>query len=327
MWRRRRRDGSATTRIFFATDIHGSERCFRKWLNAREAYKADVLILGGDVTGKALVPIVEEAPGVWAAEARGEARRVQGSEDLERLRDAIHLAGYYTIIVQPEEKAELDADPGRREECFRSVMRDSLERWMMLADERIPDGFPAYAMLGNDDYPDLEEVLGRSTVVRDGETQIWELPAGQELLSCGYSNPTPWDSPRELEESDLAARLQRLSASLVRPERAIFNLHCPPKGTHLDQAPALDSDFRPRVGMGGGVELASVGSAAVREMIERLQPAVGLHGHVHECSASQQLGRTLCINPGSSYLTGTLRGAIVEVNESGEVRAWQMTEG
>jgi Icc-related predicted phosphoesterase len=89
----------------------------------------------------------------------------------------------------------------------------------------------------------------------------------------------------------------------------------------------IDADFKPRAGMAGGVELGSVGSTAVRSLIERHQPAVGLHGHVHECSAGEHLGRTLCVNPGSNYLMGTLRGAIVEMNEDGEVRGWQMTEG
>jgi Icc-related predicted phosphoesterase len=327
MWRARHRHREAKTRIFFATDIHGSERCFRKWLNAREAYRADVLILGGDITGKALVPIVEAAPDVWTAEVRGEVRRADSVEELDRLRNAIQLSGYYTTIVQPDEKDELDADPTLRDERFREVMRDSLERWVALADHRIPEGFPAYAMLGNDDYPDLAGVLRGSRRVKDGEAQLWELPGGQELLSCGYSNPTPWDSPRELAEPDLAARLEKLAEGLACTERAIFNLHCPPRDTHLDQAPRIDSDFKPRAGMAGGVELASVGSAAVRDLIERFQPMVGLHGHVHECSAADHVGRTLCINPGSNYLTGTLRGALLELNGAGEVRGWQMTEG
>jgi Icc-related predicted phosphoesterase len=325
--RLRRRDRGASWRIFFATDIHGSERCFRKWLNAREAYRVDVLILGGDITGKALVPIVEEASETWSAEVRGELRRAEGREELDRLESSIRMIGYYAAVVEPDEKEELDADPRRREERFRRVMRETLERWMALADERIPDGFPAFAMLGNDDYPDLADVLERSAVVKDAEARVWELPGGMELLSYGFSNPTPWDSPRELAEEDLAAELERRAERLADPERAIFNLHCPPRDTHLDQAPMIDADFKPRAGMAGGVELGSVGSTAVRSLIERHQPAVGLHGHVHECSAGEHLGRTLCVNPGSNYLMGTLRGAIVEMNEDGEVRGWQMTEG
>ena len=55
----RRKDASArrrALRIFFATDVHGSERCFRKFLAAATVYEAEVLLLGGDVAGKGLVP-------------------------------------------------------------------------------------------------------------------------------------------------------------------------------------------------------------------------------------------------------------------------------
>ncbi len=321
---RRRETGQ---RIFFATDIHGSERCFRKWLNARVAYRADVLVLGGDITGKALIPIVEEGRERWTARVRGEDRTASGREELEALKGTIGIMGYYALVLDPDEKRELDRDPARLEAVFRRVMRETLERWLTLADERLPAGFPAFAILGNDDYPELAEVLGRGGVIRYGESRVWELPDGTEVLSCGFSNPTPWDSPRELSEDDLAARLRAAASSLARPERAVFNVHCPPFDTNLDLAPVIDESFKPRAGMAGGVELAPVGSTAVREVIEEFQPMLGLHGHVHECSAGDQLGGTLCINPGSNYLMGTLKGALVEIDAKGGVRGWQMTEG
>lgn len=321
---RRREPGQ---RIFFATDIHGSERCFRKWLNARVAYSADILVLGGDITGKALIPIVDEGGERWTARVRGEERTASGSAELEALKETIGMMGYYALVLDLEEKHELDSDPERLEAVFRRVMRETLERWLTLADERLPVDFPAFAILGNDDYPELAEILGRGGVIRYGESQVWELPSGSEVLSCGFSNPTPWDSPRELSEEELADRLRTAASGLARPERAVFNVHCPPFDTNLDLAPVIDENFKPKAGMAGGVELAPVGSTAVREVIEEFQPMLALHGHVHECSAGEELGGSLCINPGSNYLMGTLKGALVEVDAEGRVRGWQMTEG
>jgi Icc-related predicted phosphoesterase len=313
--------------LFFATDIHGSERCFRKWLAARAAYRADVLVLGGDVTGKALVPIVDHGDGRWSAEIAGETRWATSEEELQQLRDRIHMTGYYTDVLSPDAKDELEADPAGLERRFHDVMRASLERWMELAEERLPEDFPAFAMLGNDDYPEFAETLSQSKAVMYAEADVWPLPTGGELVSVGYSNHTPWDSPREVDEDELEARIEGLARKLKDPERAVFNLHCPPRGTNLDLAPLLDADLKPRAGAAGGVEVGPVGSSAVRSSIERHRPAVGLHGHIHECAAGERIGPTLCINPGSSYMMGTLRGALVEFDAGGDVCGWQLTEG
>ncbi len=66
-------------RVFFATDIHGSDVCWRKFLNAGKFHKADVLIMGGDMTGKAMVPIVANGSN-WELELQGQ-RHVLTTED------------------------------------------------------------------------------------------------------------------------------------------------------------------------------------------------------------------------------------------------------
>ena len=325
MFKRRKKE--VGTRLFFATDIHGSERCFRKWLNARTAYRADVLVLGGDVTGKALVPIVDHGDGTWSAEVGGETRRATSPDELRALRDSVHMTGYYTDVLQADEKAALEADPVELERRFRDVMRRSLERWMELADERLPDDFPAFAMLGNDDYPEMAETLAAAPAIRYAEADVYPLPSGGELVSVGLSNHTPWASPREVDEEELEGCIERLVSRVEEPRRAVFNLHCPPRGTNLDVAPILDDELRPRAGAAGGVQVGPAGSSAVRSSIERHAPAVSLHGHIHECSAGERIGGTLCINPGSNYMMGTLRGAIVEFDAEGAVSGWQLTEG
>lgn len=316
--------GVGRTRVFFATDVHGSERCFRKWLNAAEVYEADALVLGGDLTGKLLVPIVERGD-AWTAELHGETVRADDEAALEELRSRIRMMGRYDVVVTPDEHERL-ADAAELERRFAEVIRAGVTRWMGLLAERLGDKDVAvYTMLGNDDLPELADVLRGSGVATYAEDGIVELPGGFEMLSVGYSTPTPWHTPRELEEEELGARIDALAGRLTEPSRAVFNLHCPPADTHLDQAAKLGADLRPVIDAGGPV-MTSVGSTAVRAAIERHHPLLGLHGHVHESPAIQRLDGAVCINPGSDYGDGVLRGAIVDLDARKGVRTWQIVQ-
>jgi Icc-related predicted phosphoesterase len=276
-------------------------------------YEAQVLVLGGDLTGKVLVPLLAGA-GTDAAE-------------LEEERARIRITGRYPVVVTADEQAEIDADPAALDARFQQAMEDTLRAWVELADERLAGSDVAvFTMLGNDDAPGLADVLRgarRSTYAEDG---IVELPGGFEMASFGYSTPTPWKTPRELTEDELAPRLTELLNRLREPARAVVNLHCPPADTHLDQAAKLDENLRPVVDASGLV-MASVGSTAVRAAIERYQPMLGLHGHVHESPGTERLGGTLCINPGSEYGDGVLRGAIVDLEAERGVARWQLVQG
>ena len=315
------------TRIFFATDVHGSEQCFRKWLNAARVYEAQVLVLGGDVTGKMIVPLVSNGDGVWRGKIYDEQVEAREGEELAVLQKRIRTMGCYDVLLSAEEKAEIDVRPHGLDSLFHRAMRESLERWVALAEERLEgSGIPCYMMLGNDDYDDLGDLLRGSDVVTNAEDGIVELPGGFEMASFGYSTPTPWDTPRELPEEEMARRIGLLVDQLREPEYAVFNFHCPPHDTHLDQAPMLDAELRPRVDA-TGLKVGPVGSRAVREAIERVGPMLGLHGHVHESPAGQKLGRTVCLNPGSEYGDGILRGAIVDVDRAKGVRRWQIVQG
>jgi Icc-related predicted phosphoesterase len=315
------------TRIFFATDVHGSEQCFRKWLNAAGVYEARVLILGGDVTGKMIIPLVSNGDGVWRGEIYAEPVEANDGDELAALQKRIRTMGRYDVLLSVEEKAEVDAHPQTLDVLFHRAMRESLERWVALAEERLAgSGIPCYMMLGNDDYDDLGKLLRGSSVVINAEDGIVELPGGFEMASFGFSTPTPWNTPRELPEEEMAKRIGPLVEQLRDPEHSVFNFHCPPYGTHLDQAPILDSELRPQVDA-TGLKVGPVGSTAVRDAIERVQPMLGLHGHVHESPAAQKLGETLCLNPGSEYGDGILRGAIVDIDRAKGVRLWQIVQG
>jgi uncharacterized protein len=313
------------TRIFFATDVHGSERCFRKWVNAAAVYEADALVLGGDVTGKALIPIVENQDG-WDCQLYGRPVHAHDQSSLEELRSKIAAMGQYEVVVSAADRRRLD-DPSQLSQYFARAMRERLLSWVSLAQERLgPRGVKVYMMLGNDDDPSLADVLREAEAITYGEDGIVALPGGYEMVSVGYSTPTPWHTRRELAEDDLAAVISAQAQQLSDPSRAIFNLHCPPVGTHLDLAPKLDETLRPLVDISGPV-MIPVGSQSVREAIERVQPLLALHGHIHESSGVERLGRTVCINPGSDYHQGVLRGVIVDLHRDKGVRTWQLIQG
>ena len=104
-------------RIYFSTDIHGSERCFRKFLAAATTYEADVLIMGGDIAGKGLVPIRAQN-GMLTAQVRGESVSLPQEEEA-RLRAEINRLGFYSVIGDPAEMDRLEGDPKAIDQAFR----------------------------------------------------------------------------------------------------------------------------------------------------------------------------------------------------------------
>jgi len=310
-------------KVFFATDIHGSETCWRKFLNAPKFYGVDVLVLGGDMTGKALIPIVRD--GNRHAVVLQEHQYVLESEDeVAQMERRIAGHGYYSVRVSLDEMAWLQTNPIMVERLFQEQMHATLEHWMDLAEKKLADRpVKCYVCPGNDDRPETDEVIARSTVIEPAEGHIVDVE-GIEMISTGWSNPTPWETYRECTEEELAARIDTMTGELHDPGRAIFNLHCPPYRSKLDEAPALDKELRP---LHGGQLLRPVGSTAVREAIMRHQPQLSLHGHIHEGRGMARLGRTLAINPGSSYETGTLQGAVIEIDARRGVRTYALVSG
>lgn len=279
--------------------------------------------MGGDLAGKAVLPIVRQNGGYMARELDGE--RVFADGELDSVETRIRNLGFYPLVTTEE---ELDAAHGDQREIdllFRRAMEQSLRRWLELARERLAGtGIRLYVMLGNDDEPHLKDVLAEAGV--DCEDQVVDLGEGLQMISNGYANPTPWKSPRELPEEELERRLEELAAKLDDPSRSVFNLHVPPIGTTLDRAPQLDETLKPVV-RGGAVVVSSVGSTAVRNLIERYQPLIALHGHIHESRGTAKLGRTVCINPGSEYAEGVLHGALLVLDRKKGLRNYQLVSG
>jgi Icc-related predicted phosphoesterase len=311
--------------VYYASDIHGADRLWRKFINAGKFYGADVLVMGGDITGKAVVPIIRSNGSMRVPELIGD--RVAPAEELESLETQIRNRGFYPYVTTEDELAATHGDERAVADLFGRAMAQSVRAWLALAEERLArTGIRLFMMLGNDDEPALQEVLAESPLRVDCEDETVELAESIQMLSCGIANPTPWNSPRELPEDQLAAHLEELVAKLDDPERSVFNLHVPPKGTALDQAPELDATLKPVV-RGGSVAMTSAGSAAVRELIERYQPLVALHGHIHESRAMTRIGRTVCINPGSEYGEGVLHGALMVLDRKKGLRTHQLVSG
>ncbi len=305
-------------RIFYSGDVHGSERCFRKFLNAAQFYEADVLIMGGDITGKVMTPVVEEKPGRYVATILGRKEKAKRPRDLEDMEKQIRFNGFYPYRCAPDEYERLRADEAFREDVMSRVMVDEVRRWMTIADEKLAGtGVQCLIMPGNDDEPEIDPVLG-SEVVVNPDDRVVRVGDHQMLSSC-WANPTPWSSPREESEEQLGRRLEALAAQLDPDVPAIFNLHVPPYDSGLDIAAQLDEDFGV-VTSGGQPNMIPVGSRAVRAAIEEHQPVLSLHGHIHESRGVAQIGRTLCLNPGSNYADGVLDGALVDLEGDRVVR-------
>jgi uncharacterized protein len=306
-------DGNPVLRLYYASDIHGTEVLWRKFLNAPKYYKAQVLVMGGDITGKLVVPVVQAEDGVYTAQLFGKKRRATSEAELEKLETRIRGNGMYPYRTTADEVARISQLPeAEQEQWFEGVMLETFERWMKLADERL-DGtdIRCFVMPGNDDPPSLEQHIGVARRVESCDEKIVEFD-GYTMLSLGYSNRTPWDSPRELDEDDLRARIVALADQVEEQSRCIWNIHVPPYDSRLDTAAELDADFKV-VLVGKEPKLIPVGSTAVRETIERYQPLAALHGHIHESPGATRIGRTLCLNPGSDYHTGRISGVIVNL--------------
>lgn len=305
-----KRKQSETTRILFATDMHGSEGTWRKFLNAAAMLKVNVAICGGDLTGKMIVPIVEGKDGKYTYYHLKKVHIVEASE-LERACKEIRGIGYYPYVTSESEYEEMTKNPKRVEEVFRKVMLETLEAWFRIVPEKLPSDVRVIVCPGNDDRFDVDEIVEKSSHVVNGEGKVIEIDGDHEMISCGWVNPTPWKTTREEDEDKLEERLEKYISQLKNPSSAIFNFHAPPYQSKIDEAPLLDKDLNPVIQQ-GRVVMVPVGSKAVRKMIEKHQPFLGLHGHIHESSGCIKIGKTYCVNPGSEYAEGILRAFLIE---------------
>jgi Icc-related predicted phosphoesterase len=311
-------------KLFFATDVHGSEICWKKFISAGKFYEADVLILGGDMTGKAIVPIIAQGNDKYKVTLLEQESMLNGKEEVDKMALTIQNRGYYPYITNPDEVADIFSTPGKSDKLFLEQVTKILVRWMEYADQKLDGkGIRCYVCPGNDDVFEIDSVISASRLVRSVEGQVIELDEQHEMISSGWSNPTPWDTHREEPEEALLSRLEAVISKAKNPSNAIFNFHAPPYGSGLDEAPELSKDMRP---VYAGRSLVPVGSKSVLAVLEKYQPLLGLHGHIHEGKGTRKYKKTLCINPGSMYEQGMLHGAIIELKPN-KVGNYVLTTG
>ncbi len=312
------------TTIFFATDIHGSDICWSKFLNAGKFYEADKLILGGDMTGKAVVPFVYQGGKNYRVTLLEQVFEPTNEDELQDMIKRVRSRGYYPYLTDPDEIAELEKDPERVGKIFLNEVLKVVQQWMDLADKKLDGtGLKVYCSPGNDDMDEVDEIVQSSRNVLLVEGQVTHLDDHHEMISSGWSNRTPWNTHREEDEDQLQVRYEAMIKDLRDPHNTIFNIHVPPHNSKLDEAPELDENLRPKM---AGQALKAVGSTALRKAIEKTQPLLGLHGHIHEGRGTTRIGKTLCINPGSMYEQGTLLGAIIKLGEN-KIENYVLTTG
>ena len=322
----------SVTKILLVADLHGSEVVLNKTLNSAKFYGVKDLIVAGDITGKVLVPILERPDGTLACDLHGMDREFTRKE-LPDIQKQIRNAGFYFTKVSPAEYVELAADKSKQRAVFLREMLADLKRFYAKADEKLrPLGTRLYLLAGNDDYPEVAEFIRTtpSDVVVAYDEQVVEFRDGYQIAGYGYSNPTPWFTPREIPEEQLLEGLRRVVRT-ADPRRTLLVAHAPPRDTIIDKAPQLTPDLRP-VMKAGQLIMTSVGSTSVRTVLEEFRPIVGLHGHIHESSGRDFVGapdrgaRVPVFNPGSEYNAGVLRGVLMTL-ENGAVRDYVFTKG
>lgn len=302
-------------RIYYASDLHGSEKCWRKFLATPKYYQADVIIIGGDITGKFIVPIIHLPNGRVEATFMGRKRKLKKEKDIEALKKQIANTGQYVIDMTQEEYEGYQQDPSRLDSLFEKLLVERVEQWMEMADETLRgQNVRCFISAGNDDIFDVDDALAASEIVEMHDGRVVDLGNDFELLGMGYGNITPWNCPRDISEEELAAKIEAVASQISNVDRAIFDIHVPPYDTGIDEAPQLTEDMKMVLDPTGTPKMVPVGSTATRDAILKYQPMLGLHGHIHESAGIRKLGRTTLVNPGSEYAECVLRGAIIDLD-------------
>jgi Icc-related predicted phosphoesterase len=243
----------------------------------------------------------------------------------DRLRAEINRIGFYSVIAGEDEFERMEDDSAYLSKAFTGAIAEQVEGWCRLADERLDSKVRCIITPGNDDPLAIDPVLKAAPRIECPERELVEI--GPVLLaSCGDVTPTPWNTEREFSEDELAERLSAILEPAPNGAKVVANFHNPPYSSGLDFAAELDETLLPVI-RGGRPSIIPVGSKAVREVIKKYQPVVGLHGHIHESKGAQRIGKTMCFNPGSEYSSDVLRGVLVDFDGAGDYLDFLFTAG
>ena len=327
-------------KLLYAADFHGSNVCYKKFLNALKMYNADAGIIMGDLCGKMINPLVKQNDGSYHATILGQNIVAGTEEQLQKIENDIASMGNYSFRTTTEEMEQLKTEgksiegrideraaklrlsAGKIDGIFHNQVTERMRYWMELAEERLSDsGIEVFMGAGNDDIMEVDDIIEKSTVITHADDNKVIIKDEFEMISSSWSNPTPWDTERELPEEELEKKLESLASSVENMKTAIFNFHVPPYDTLIDQAPKLSKDLVPSAD-----ESIPAGSKAISNIITKYQPMLGLHGHIHESRGIVKLGKTTCINPGSEYTEGILRAVLVMMKK-GKMKDYMFISG
>lgn len=326
-WRRKKIAASDDRlTIFFASDFHGSTACFKKFINGAKVYGADLLVMGGDLTGKAVMPVAEQQDGSFLAHQHGRDLSLANRGEAEEFMKRVENMGFYSIVVSEEEFKRLVSDGLAQETLFKKLVCDRVREWADFAGKKLQGSEVGLITApGNDDFFEIDDVLNASPHIQYHEMEVTEIKGGYQMLHCGGSNKTPWNTEREYTEEEYEQRFAELVPRVRDMGRCVFNVHVPPHGTAIDKCSKLDENLQVVFEMGNPVQIHA-GSTALTETLHREQPLLSLHGHIHEGRGNIKIGKTVCVNPGSVYPEGILQGVLVHLN-GGEVKGLQLTQG
>jgi len=142
-----------------------------------------------------------------------------------------------------------------------------------------------FAQIGNMDRPEVTEYLTQqgANIHRTARPLLPELLPDVGIMGLGGSPFTPFNTPSEFPESDLAEWLEKMAREAQSFKRLILVSHTPPLESACDIIPTG----------------AHVGSSAVKDFILEHQPEICLCGHIHEARAIDNIGHTSIMNPGT----------------------------
>ncbi len=303
------------TRILFASDIHGSKMVWLKFLNAIKVYKANIAIMGGDLSAKEILPIIYNAKSnSYQARLLGKKYNVKSKQELNELQEQAKYSGIIPFITDSdsEELQRISNDPTYQRKFFEDLDVSAILEWIEIAkNTSFEEDTRIIIIPGNDDSKKIDDILIKDNFILHPDL---ELDTYHKLISFEYVNPTPWNSQRELPEKELKKKLKQKFDSVNDYDHIIAAIHAPPFKSGLDIAPKLDKKQRV-VHLLGAPYYSAVGSKAVREIIEEYQPKLTLHGHIHESGGFTYIGKTLCVNPGSEYNIGVLKAYLIELSK------------
>jgi Icc-related predicted phosphoesterase len=313
------------TRLYVVSDFHASDPAWRKLLNAirMNVYKADAVLYAGDLTGKAMVPIVAFGDR-YEASLLGQRRVARTEKELAALERDVASLGYYAFRTTSDEVEALGGDQAKLDALFSKEIRARVTRWLDLAAERLDGtGVPLVLIPGNDDPYDIDESLAASQYCTNADGALVDIPGDLQVIGLGKSSPTPWRTPREVSEDAFREEIYSLADQAADPRRTIFLIHCPPYGSGLDTAPVLDQNLRLQASA-GDLMRGPVGSTGVLEAVQQVRPLLSVHGHIHESGGEKKIGPTLCVNPGSEAGSGIVRGYLIDVSADGVERSFRV---